>query len=75
MTLVCYALQAQRRLPWKLAGLAGLFVFVLWLSNLRIEIPGGKGREISFEQFTVNLQSMTGNVGRDGMDSTKEWQT
>ena len=51
-----------------------LAVGVLWISGLSIEVPGGKGREISFSQIMTNLSSVAGDTGSDGLDSTKEWR-
>jgi hypothetical protein len=59
---------------WRLAGAMAVAVVLLWATNIHIAVPGGKGREISFDQFVTNLKSMTSDTGTDGLDSTKEWR-
>jgi len=71
---LCALARPRSTIPWRLALIAGLVVLSLWLSNLRIEIPGGKGREVSFDQFVTNVKSYASDTGDDGIDSTKEWR-
>jgi hypothetical protein len=47
---------------------------VLWASNIKVPVPSGKGREISFDQIVTNLGSILFDTGSDGLDSTKEWR-
>lgn len=61
-------------LAWRMIGAVVAALVLLWASGLRIEVPGGKGRELSFEQIVLNVTSITGSSGREGMDSTKEWR-
>jgi hypothetical protein len=63
------------KLGWYLIGGVVAAVLVLAVTNVHIEIPGGKGRELSFDQVKLNLTSITGDAGLEGMDSTKEWRT
>ena len=46
----------------------------LWATDVSIEVPGGKGRVISFDQVVTNVQSIASDTGSDGLDSTKEWR-
>jgi hypothetical protein len=60
---------------WRLAAMAFGVVFVLWITGVHIAVPGGKGRDISFDQIAVNVGSLFGSdTGTDGLDSTKEWR-
>jgi hypothetical protein len=60
---------------WRMIGGVIGAVVLLGVTGLHVEIPGGKGREFSFEQITTNILSTFGDVGADGLDSTKEWRT
>lgn len=71
---LCAACKPRHSVIWKLSLTAVLAIFVLWVTNLHIPVPGGKGRDISFEQIVMNMQSMAGDTGADGLDSTKEWR-
>ncbi|HSZ54072.1 MAG TPA: O-antigen ligase family protein, partial [Tepidisphaeraceae bacterium] len=71
---LCAACKPRHSIIWKTCVVAVLAVFVLWATNVHIPVPGGKGRDISFEQIVTNMQSMTGDTGADGLDSTKEWR-
>ena len=75
---LCLALRHRSRVAWQvtgtLAGMMCLALFALWVTGLRIEVPGGKGRDISFEQVITNLTSMASDTGQGNMDSTKEWR-
>ena len=49
-------------------------VSLLYVSDLHVPVPGGKGRDISFEQMAINVVSTFGDSGNDGLDSNKEWR-
>ena len=59
---------------WRMIGAILGAVLLLAVSGVHIEIPGGKGRELSFHQIVLNVKSTFGDVGSDGLDSTKEWR-
>lgn len=59
---------------WRIIGAIGAAVMLLALTGIHVEIPGGKGRELSFDQIVMNVRSTFGDVGSDGLDSTKEWR-
>ena len=60
---------------WRMIGAIVLAIILLGVTGLRIEIPNGKNRELSFDQIVTNVVSTFGDVGTDGLDSTKEWRT
>lgn len=64
----------KSKLAWHMIGGVIAAVVLLAVTGVHIEIPGGKGRELSFDQVMLNLTSITGDSGLDGMDSTKEWR-
>lgn len=59
---------------WRLIAVGAAAIAVIWASGFHMEIPGGKGRELSFKQIIMNVTSMASDTGQDGMDSTKEWR-
>jgi hypothetical protein len=63
------------KVGWKMIGAMAAAVVLLAVCNFHIEIPGGKGRELSFQQIVVNVVSTVGDADNDGLDSTKEWRT
>ena len=71
---LCLILWPRSRVPWRLLGLMGVAALALWIVDIRVELPGGKGRQISFDQILTNFASMTGDIGNDGLDSTKTWR-
>jgi hypothetical protein len=71
---ICTIHKPLHGMLWKLIAAVLAAVLVLWVSNVHIAVPGGKGREISFDQFKTNFLSMTSDTGADGLDSTKEWR-
>ena len=60
---------------WRMIGAVVGAVILLGITGISVEIPNGKGRELSFDQITTNIFSTFGDVGADGLDSTKEWRT
>jgi len=73
-----FALSMVRRpshpLAWRAVGAAVAAMAVLWVTDVRVPVPGGKGREVSFDQIVTNLASVARDTGADGLDSTKEWR-
>lgn len=73
-TAVCAIYRPLHPMIWRLVGAFVLALVLLWATNVHVDVPGGKGREISFDQFVTNIRSMTTDTGSDGLDSTKEWR-
>jgi hypothetical protein len=72
--VLCLLLAPRSSAPRRIIVLGVAGAFALWASGLRLEVPGGKGREISFQQFATNIGSIFGDANNDGLDSTKEWR-
>jgi hypothetical protein len=71
----CFILKPRHPAVWRLLSLCLLAVFFLWITDIKLEIPGGKGREVSFRQFVINTGSLFGaDVGDHGLDSNKDWR-
>ena len=60
---------------WRMLGALAAGVVLLAVTGISVEVPNGKGRELSFAQIVSNVRSTFGDVGTDGLDSTKEWRT
>ena len=73
-TMICAVYRPLHPMIWRLLAAAALAIVLLWATNVHIEVPGAKGREISFDQFVTNVKSMASDTGTDGLDSTKEWR-
>lgn len=71
---VCMFARPMSGAPWRIAGAMVAALLVLAVTGISIPVPGGKGREISFEQVMTNVASVGGDSGQDGLDSTKEWR-
>ena len=72
--VLCMIFRPGHKLAWKAIGAIVVVCLALWLSDLHVPIPGGKGRDVSFEQVVTNLMSVAGDSGSNGLDSTKEWR-
>jgi len=47
---------------------------LLWASQVNVEVPGGKGRTISWEQFVDSFMSVLGESQSTGSESNKQWR-
>jgi len=72
--VVGLALRPKSRVPWRLLALVAAGLVMLWVTRLHIDIPGGKGRDISLDQVGENLASVTTDTGSDSLDSTKQFR-
>src|SRR5437868_6464546 len=72
---ICLIYKPLHPILWSLVGTLALAILLLWATDLHIELPGGKGREISFGQVVSNVGSMFSDSGSEGLDSTKEFRT
>jgi hypothetical protein len=69
------SLRPRSRVPWRLLTLLAIGLLAMWVTRFRVDLPGGKGRDISAEQVVANLSSVAGgDTGSDSLDSTKEWR-
>src|SRR5581483_6685819 len=67
-------LRPRSSIPWRVLGVLLLPVIFLAVTGIEIDVPGGKGRTISFEQLITNFDSLTSDTGDEAIDSTKEWR-
>jgi hypothetical protein len=74
VAFVCALHRPLHHMIWRLLAVFVIAVVLLWATDLHIQVPGGKGRDISFDQLVTNIRSMGSDTGSDGLDSTKEWR-
>jgi hypothetical protein len=71
---LCMVLRPKNIAPWRLGTMIVVSLFLLWASDVKIPVPGGKDREVSFQQIIDNLASITGQSSHVGLEGTKEWR-
>lgn len=71
---LCIVVGGANRAGWRVLAVLAVCVALMGITGFRMEVPGGKGREISFDQFVLNVRGVLGDAGTEGMDSTKEWR-
>jgi hypothetical protein len=71
---LCMVLRPKNIAPWRLGTMIVVSLFLLWASDLKIPVPGGKDREVSFQQIIDNMLSITGQSTHVGLEGTKEWR-
>jgi hypothetical protein len=72
--IICMIAKPFHGTAWRTITMMLIGVVLLWASAINIEVPGGKGRTISWEQFVTNFLSMVTHTHNDGLDSNKEWR-
>jgi O-antigen ligase len=69
------SLRPRSRVPWRLLTLLAIGLLAMWVTRFHVDLPGGKGRDISAEQVVANIYSVAGgDTGSESLDSTKEWR-
>jgi hypothetical protein len=72
--VLCLIAKPRHEAAWRTISMLLCGVVVLWASSFRLEVPGGKGREISIEQFVESFRSIFGHGKSEGDESNKEWR-
>ncbi|MEO6436514.1 MAG: O-antigen ligase family protein [Tepidisphaeraceae bacterium] len=72
--VICMLAKPRHGAVWRTVSVLALGIVLMWGSNLKIDVQAGKGRQISFDQFWVNIQSIFGHSHNEGLDSNKEWR-
>jgi hypothetical protein len=72
--IICLIAKPLHGAAWRTIGLLLLAVLLLWVSAIKIEVPGGKGRDISWQQFQTNIVSIFSDTREEGLDSNKQWR-
>jgi hypothetical protein len=72
--VLCLIAKPRHEAAWRTISMLLCGVIVLWASSFRLEVPGGKGREISIEQFVESFRSIFGHGKSEGSESNKEWR-
>jgi hypothetical protein len=72
---VCVVAKPRHEAAWRTIAMLLVGCMVLAFSAIRVEVPGGKGREISSQQFYDNIASLFGvSTAGARLESTKEWR-
>lgn len=71
--IICLLAKPFHGAAWRTIAMMLLGVVILWASAINIEVPGGKGRSISWDQFVVNFLSTFGST-HGALESNKEWR-
>ena len=71
--MICLIAKPFHGAAWRTIVMLFLGAVLLYASQVNIEVPGGKGRTISWQQFSVNIQSIFGKT-HGAMESNKEWR-
>ena len=72
--LLCFIRNPRDRTGWRIMLVVAGVIVALWLSGLHVELPGGKGRQLSFDYLITDFRSIASDAGDNGLDSTKEWR-
>ena len=72
--IICVIARPRHGAFWRTTAMILCGAVLLWASQVNIEVPGGKGRNISWEQFVVSAKSIFGDSDRSAMEGNKEWR-
>ena len=74
--IICMLAKPFHGAAWRTIAMMLVGVVILWASAIKIDVPGGKGRSISWDQFVANFLSTVGAADGDrgGLESNKEWR-
>jgi hypothetical protein len=72
--IICLMAKPLHGAAWRTIAMLLCAAALLWISQINIEVPGGKGRNISWEQFVNSGKSIFGEGGSSGDESNKEWR-
>ena len=71
--IICLLAKPFHGAAWRTIVMLFLGAILLYASQVDIEVPGGKGRTISWKTFVVNVQSIFGQA-HGARESNKEWR-
>ena len=71
--ILCLLAKPFHGAAWRTIAMMLVGVVLLWGSAIKIEVPGGKGRDISWQQFYVNFLSIFGE-SQGALESNKTWR-
>jgi hypothetical protein len=71
---ICLIAKPLHGAAWRTIAMLCLGAVLLWGSQINIEVPGGKGRSISWEQFVESTTSIFGEGESAGDESNKQWR-
>jgi hypothetical protein len=71
--LIVIVLRPLNKLALGTFVMAAVGLGFFWITDVKIELPPS-GRYLSFEQFTENVSSITGDTRRDELDGSRHWR-
>ena len=72
--ILCLIAKPRHEAAWRTIAMLLCGFILLWASSFRMEIPGGKGREISIERFAESFRSMFTQSQSAADESNKQWR-
>ena len=72
--IICMLAKPFHGAAWRTIVMLLMGMILLWATAIKIEVPGGKGRSISWEQFVVNFLSTFGSSQHGALETNKEWR-
>jgi hypothetical protein len=71
--IICVIFKPRHGAVWRTVAMLLCGVVLLWASEISVPVPGGKGRDISWEQFVTNFKSIFSS-SRGTLEGNKEWR-
>ena len=71
--IICLLAKPFHGAAWRTIAMMLVGIVLLWGSAIKIEVPGGKGRSISWDQFVANFLSTFGTT-HGALETNKEWR-
>ncbi|HYO11052.1 MAG TPA: O-antigen ligase family protein [Tepidisphaeraceae bacterium] len=72
--IICLIAKPLHGAAWRTIAMLALGAVLLWAARVDIEVPGGKGRNISWEQFVESGKSIFGEGSSSAAESNKQWR-
>jgi hypothetical protein len=72
--ILCLIVRPRHFAAWRTIAMLLAGIVLLYGSMVSIPVPGGKGRDISFDQFVLNFKSIFVTTSNNGLASNKEWR-
>jgi hypothetical protein len=72
--IICLLAKPFHGAAWRTIAMMLVGVILLWATAIRIEVPGGKNRHISWDQFVANFLSTFGSSQHGALETNKEWR-
>lgn len=71
--ILCVIFKPRHGAVWRTTAMLLCGVVLLWAAEINVPVPGGKGRNISWQQFVDNFKSIFSS-SRGTLQGNKEWR-